>query len=58
MLSNEGNKWRQSEVMFQDDLTLIINISEKFIGEGEGLVLSKSSGYWRWLGIQFVISDR
>ena len=58
--SNEGNKWRQSDVNFQDDQTLIINISEKFIGE-RGRIncsLRDASGYWRWLGIQFVISDK
>ena len=31
--SNEGNKWRQSDIKFEDDITLIINISEKFVGE-------------------------
>ena len=39
--------------------TLIINISEKFIGE-RGRIncsLRDPSGYWRWLGIQFVIGS-
>ncbi len=57
--SNEGNKWRQSNIKFEDDITLIINISEKFVGE-RGRIncsLRDPSGFWRWLGIQFVISD-
>ena len=58
--SNEGNKWRESETKFENDLTLVINISEKFVGE-RGRIncsLRDPSGYWRWLGIQFVVSDK
>ena len=58
--SNEGNKWRQSNINFLNDKTLKVNINEKFIGE-RGRIncsLRDSSGYWRWLGVQFVISDR
>ena len=58
--SNEGNKWRQSDIKFVDNLTLLININEKFIGE-RGRIncsLRDVSGYWRWLGVQFVISDK
>jgi len=58
--SNEGNKWRQSDINFEDDLILLVNISEKFVGE-RGRIncsLRDPSGYWRWLGIQFVISDK
>ncbi len=58
--SNENDKWRQSNIKFKDDLTLIIKIDEKFIGE-RGRIncsLRDSSGYWRWLGIQFVVSDK
>ena len=57
--SNEGNKWRASNIHFEDDLTLSINISEKFLGE-RGRIncsLRDPSGFWRWLGIQFVISE-
>ena len=39
---------------------LEINISEKFVGE-RGRIncsLRDSSGFWRWLGIQFVISEK
>ena len=58
--SNEGNKWRKSDIKFENSNTLIINISEKFVGE-RGRIncsLRDPSGLWRWLGIQFVISDK
>ena len=58
--SNEGDKWRQSDINFLNETTLKININEKFIGE-RGRIncsLRDSSGFWRWLGIQFVISDK
>ena len=58
--SNEGNKWRQSEISFLNETTLKIRINEKFIGE-RGRIncsLRDQSGYWRWLGIQFVVSDK
>ena len=29
--SNEGDKWRQSNIKFDNDNTLIINIGEKFL---------------------------
>ena len=57
--SNEGNKWRQSDINFLNDTTLKININEKFVGE-RGRIncsLRDPSGFWRWLGIQFVISE-
>ena len=57
--SNEGNKWRKSDIKFESSSILIINIKEKFIGE-RGRIncsLRDQSGFWRWLGIQFVISD-
>jgi len=58
--SNEGNKWRKSDIKFESSNTLIINISEKFVGE-RGRIncsLRDPSGLWRWLGIQFVVSDK
>ena len=58
--SNEGNKWRQSKISFLSETLLSINIKEKFIGE-RGRIncsLRDSSGYWRWIGIQFVVSDK
>ena len=33
--SNEGNKWRQSNIKFENDTTLLINIAEKFVREKE-----------------------
>ena len=58
--SNEGDSWRESNIEFEDDLTLLINISEKFVGE-RGRIncsLRDPSGFWRWLGIQFVVSEK
>ena len=57
--SNEGNKWRKSSISFTDKKTLKINISEKFIGERGRINCSLKvyDGFWRWLGIQFVIAE-
>ena len=58
--SNEGNRWRQSDIKFENSNTLIINITEKFLGE-RGRIncsLRDSSGLWRWLGVQFVIGEK
>ena len=58
--SNEGNKWRESNINFKTDNLLEVRIEEKFIGE-RGRIncsLRDSSGFWRWLGIQFVVSDK
>ena len=58
--SNEGDEWRQSDIEFENDFTLKININEKFLGE-RGRIncsLRDPSGLWRWLGIQFVISEK
>jgi len=58
--SNEGDKWRKSNIKFENTNTLLINISEKFVGE-RGRIncsLRDPSGFWRWLGIQFVLSDK
>tara|TARA_B100001057_G_scaffold499696_1_gene611346 strand:+ start:619 stop:1590 length:972 start_codon:yes stop_codon:yes gene_type:complete len=57
--SNEGNKWRQSDIKFESSNTLLINIDEKFMGE-RGRIncsLRDPSGFWRWLGLQFVVSE-
>ncbi len=57
--SNEGNKWRNSNIEFENKITLKINIVEKFVGE-RGRIncsLRDPSGLWRWLGIQFVIGE-
>ena len=58
--SNEANKWRQSDIRFENSNTLSINIAEKFTGE-RGRIncsLRDPSGLWRWLGIQFVVGEK
>ncbi len=58
--SNEGNKWRKSDIKFENSNTLAIKIVEKFTGE-RGRIncsLRDPSGLWRWLGIQFVVSEK
>ena len=58
--SNEGNKWRNSKINFIESNLLEIIIEEKFIGE-RGRIncsLKEADGFWRWLGIQFVISEK
>ena len=58
--SNEGNKWRNSKISFIEKDTLEIKISEKFVGE-RGRIncsLREINGFWRWLGIQFVVSEK
>ena len=58
--SNEGNKWRKSNVEFENLNKLKINIFEKFVGE-RGRIncsLRDPSGLWRWLGIQYVVSEK
>ena len=58
--SNEGNNWRNSNISFLEKNILQIKISEKFIGE-RGRIncsLREKSGFWRWLGIQFVIAEK
>ena len=58
--SNEGNKWRNSKTLFIEKNTLEIEITEKFIGE-RGRIncsLRESDGLLRWLGVQYVVSDK
>ena len=58
--SNEGNKWRNSKIVFINDNELKIEIAEKFIGE-RGRIncsLREVNGFWRWLGIQYVVSEK
>ena len=47
--SNEGNKWRNSNIIFKSKNILEINISEKFIKRGKLTVLKEKNGFWRWL---------
>ena len=58
--SNEGGQWGQSKIKFISKNDLEIFIDKKFIGE-RGRIncsLRDPSGFWRWLGIQFVISGK
>ena len=58
--SNEGDRWRQSKINFTNVNILEISIEEKFIGE-RGRIncsLRDPSGFWRWLGIQFVVGEK
>lgn len=58
--SNEGNFWKSSKISFVSKNILDIHISEKFVGE-RGRIncsLKESDGFWRWLGIQFVIAEK
>ena len=58
--SNEGNKWRNSKIVFVEKNILEIEIAEKFVGE-RGRIncsLKEKEGFWRWLGIQYVISEK
>ncbi|MEC7168989.1 MAG: polysaccharide deacetylase family protein [Pseudomonadota bacterium] len=58
--SNEGNKWRNSNIFLEKNNILEITIAEKFIGE-RGRIncsLQEVDGFWRWLGVQYVISEK
>jgi poly-beta-1,6-N-acetyl-D-glucosamine N-deacetylase len=57
--SNEADKWRKSKIAFASENVLQVFIDEKFVGE-RGRIncsLRDKSGFWRWLGIQFVVSE-
>ena len=57
--SNELNTWKKSETFFVHNHTLAVKLRGKFVGE-RGRIncsLQEDKGYWRWLGIQFVISE-
>ena len=58
--SNEGNVWRKSEINFIDQKKIEIKLQERFVGE-RGRIncsLREENGFWRWLGIQFVIAEK
>ena len=57
--SNEQNKWRKSKIDFYKTNELKIILDGKFTTE-RGRIncsLREDDGSWRWLGIQFVISN-
>jgi len=58
--SNEQNSWRKSKLEYLEDFKIKVNLIGKFTTE-RGRVncsLREPDGSWRWLGIQFVISNR
>ena len=57
--SNEQNKWRKTKLNFINEKELSIILDGKFTTE-RGRIncsLREKTGEWRWLGIQFVISN-
>ncbi len=58
--SNEEDKWRNSKINFDDKFNLSINLEGKFITE-RGRIncsLKEANGFYRWLGIQFVVKEK
>ena len=57
--SNEEDKWRNSKIKFVSNHEMKIVLDGKFTTE-RGRIncsLREITGEWRWLGIQFVISN-
>ena len=57
--SNEQDRWRKSKIELPSKNELKIILDGKFTTE-RGRIncsLRENNGNWRWLGIQFVISD-
>ena len=58
--SNEEDKWRNSKITFNNEYNLSINLDGKFITE-RGRIncsLREKNGFYRWLGIQFVVKEK
>ena len=58
--SNELNVWRKSELNFITNLILEIKLKGKFTTE-RGRVncsIQEQDGFWRWLGMQFVVAEK
>ena len=56
--SNEGNQWRDSKIQLEEENILTINFGEKFTSERGRINCSLNDKIgWRWLGIQYVISE-
>ena len=58
--SNEEDKWRKSDIKFIEDFKIQINLKGKFTTE-RGRIncsLREVNGAWRWLGMQFVVSEK
>ena len=57
--SNEGSVWGKSKINLLNENTIRIMLKEKFVGE-RGRIncsLREKGGFWRWLGIQFVVAE-
>ncbi len=57
--SNEEDRWRNSKIKFNSDYNLSVNLEGKFITE-RGRIncsLREENGFYRWLGVQFVIKE-
>ena len=57
--SNEGSVWGKSKINLLNENTIRIMLREKFVGE-RGRIncsLREKGGFWRWLGIQFVVAE-
>ncbi len=58
--SNEEDRWRNSKILFNSNFNLDIILEGKFITE-RGRIncsLKDSNGFYRWLGIQFVVKEK
>ena len=58
--SNEENRWRSSKINFVSEYDLNINLEGKFVTE-RGRIncsLREDNGFYRWLGIQFVVKEK
>ena len=58
--SNEEDKWRNSKIKFDSKNNLIVSLDGKFITE-RGRIncsLRENNGFYRWLGIQFVVKEK
>ena len=58
--SNEEDKWRSSKINFENKYKLNIELSGKFITE-RGRIncsLRENNGFYRWLGIQYVVAEK
>tara|TARA_A100001011_G_scaffold152437_1_gene160907 strand:+ start:227 stop:1270 length:1044 start_codon:yes stop_codon:yes gene_type:complete len=58
--SNEENKWRNSKIILDSKYNLKINLDGKFTTE-RGRIncsLREKNGFYRWLGIQFVVKEK
>ena len=58
--SNEENKWRKSKINFINEYEIKIILDGKFTTE-RGRIncsLREKGGFFRWLGMQFVIAEK